>query len=77
MRSNGPISSRDERHFYAEEEIGSRSTGASSIKWGDWGYGEEKEGDIGASTEELEAGRCRVTLVEMTNASERARSAAQ
>ena len=41
------------------------------------GIGGEKEGDIGASTEELEAGRRRVTLVEMTNASERARTAAQ
>ncbi len=30
------------------------------------------QGDIGASTEELEAGRRRVALAEMTNASERA-----
>jgi hypothetical protein len=42
---------------------------ASSIEWG---IGEEKEGDISASTEELEAGRRRVTLAKMTNASERA-----
>ena len=33
--------------------------------------------ESGRSTEVLEAGRCRVTLVEMTNASERARAAAQ
>ena len=26
----------------------------------------QREGDIGASTGELEAGRCRVTLAEMT-----------
>jgi hypothetical protein len=37
------------------------------------GRGGEKAGDIGAfSKEELEAGRRRVTLAKMTNASERA-----
>ena len=36
------------------------------------GIGGEKEGNIGASTDELEAGRRRVTLAEMTSASERA-----
>jgi hypothetical protein len=46
---------------------------ASSIKWG---IGGEKEGDVGASTEDLEAGRCRVALAEMTDASERALAAA-
>jgi hypothetical protein len=40
------------------------------------GIGGEKEGDIVASTEELEVGRRRVTLVEMTSANERARAAA-
>ena len=53
----------------AEEEIGSRSTVASDIKWGDWG---RERGDIGASTEDLEAGQCRVALAEMADASERA-----
>jgi hypothetical protein len=48
---------------------------ASSIRWGDWGR--ERGRDKGASTEELEAGRRRVTLVEMTSASKRARAAAQ
>ena len=37
---------------------------------GDWGR--ERGGDVGASTEDLEAGRCRVALAEMTDASERA-----
>ena len=46
---------------------------ASSIKWG---IGGEKAGDIDASTEKLKAGRRRVTLAEMTNASERALAAA-
>jgi hypothetical protein len=67
--------SADERHSYAEEEIGSRSTVASGIRWGDWGR--ERGRDIGASTEELEAGRRRVTLVEMTSVREKARTAAQ
>jgi len=60
---------------YAEEEIGSRSTVASDIHV-KWGIGGEKAGDVGASTEELEAGRRRATLIEMTNASERALAAA-
>jgi hypothetical protein len=47
---------------------------ASDIKWG---IGGEKAGDVVCFTEELEAGRRRITLVEMTNASERARAAAQ
>jgi hypothetical protein len=46
---------------------------ASGIRWG---LGERKRGDIGASTEELEAGRRRVTLAVMTKASERALAAA-
>jgi len=37
---------------------------------GDWGR--ERGGDVGASTEDLEAGRCRVALAEMTDASKRA-----
>ena len=39
------------------------------------GIGGEKEGDIGASTGELEAGRRSVTLAEMTSTRERARPA--
>jgi hypothetical protein len=42
-----------------KRKIGSRSAVASSIKWGDWG---RERGDINASTEELEAGRRRITL---------------
>jgi hypothetical protein len=42
---------------------------------GDWGR--ERGRDISASTEELEAGRRRVTLVEMTSVREKARTAAQ
>ena len=46
-------------------------------KVGDWGllFGGEKEGDIGASTGELGAGRRRVTLAEITSTRERARPA--
>jgi hypothetical protein len=69
--------SADERHSYAEEEIGSRSTVASGIRWGDWGRERGRDIHIGASTEELEAGRRRVTLVEMTSVGEKARTAAQ
>ena len=44
-------------------EIGSKSTEASSIKWG---IGEEKAGGDRRLTGELEAGRRSVALTEMT-----------
>ena len=50
---------------------------ASNIRWGDWGERkrEVRGRDKGASTEELEAGRQRVTLTEITSTKERARPA--
>ena len=61
MRSRGPISA-DERHSYAEEEIGARPAGvkfsSKESERGDWGR------ESGRSTGELEAGRRRVTLAE-------------
>ena len=69
VRSRGPISA-DERHSYAEEEIGASPAGVKyRERGGDWGR------ESGRLTKELEVERRGVTLAVKTNAREKARAA--